>query len=201
MSEDLHHRTRRAYQATAERYRRRWSGNDPLIAAKRRFVALLQPGGTVLDVGCGPGRDLAWFSQAGLRPIGVDPVIEMLEGIPARLPVVVGDVRCLPLAARSVDGWWAAASLLHLTSEELPDGLRELLRVSRAGAPGFVAVKEGTGEALESVDGGPFERYFRYWQPEELDRRLTDAGLAIIDRATVEDSLGRHPWLHRMVRC
>jgi len=198
---DVHRYTRSAYRATADRYRTRWATADPLLAAKRRFAALLDPAATVLDVGCGPGRDLAWFSQVGLRPIGLDPVIEMLKGIPEHLPVLVGDVRSLPLAADSIDGWWASASLLHLTADELPLALSELARVSRPAAVGFAAVKRGDGEELEPVDGGPHRRYFRYWQPDALDQELEDAGFSIVASATVDDSLGRRRWLHRIVRC
>lgn len=200
MSDDLHRHTRSAYRATANRYRTRWATADPLVDAKRRFAALLDPGATVLDVGCGPGRDLAWFAQAGLKPIGLDPVVEMITDSPDGVPVIVGDVRRLPLAAGSVDGWWASASLLHLTAVELPRALSELARVSRPAAVGFVSVKRGDGEELEPVDGGLHHRYFRYWQPDALDQDLEDAGFDIIARASVDDSLGRRPWLHRLVR-
>ena len=200
MNDELHVRTRRAYRATADRYRTRWATADPLVAAKQRFASLLKRRATVLDVGCGPGRDLAWFSRAGLRPIGLDPVVEMLQACPEGIPVIVGDVRQIPLAADSIEGWWASASLLHLTGAELPVALRELARVSRPKAVGFVAVKQGDGDELEPVDGGPHHRYFRYWQPDGLDSELEAAGFGIIARETAEDSLGRRAWLHRLVR-
>jgi SAM-dependent methyltransferase len=201
MSDDLHRHTRSAYRATADRYRARWAKADPLVAAKRHFSTLLAPDATILDVGCGPGRDLAWFSEAGHKPIGLDPVLEMTTGCPDGVPVIVGDVRRIPLAAGSVDGWWASASLLHLTADELPLALRELARVSRPAAVGFVAVKQGDGEELEPVEDGPHHRYFRYWLPTALDQALEDAGFDIIARETVDDSLNRRPWLHRIVRC
>lgn len=201
VSGDIHRQTRSAYRATADRYCARWATADPLVAAKRRFAALLGPGASVLDVGCGPGRDLAWFTQAGLKPIGLDPVVELLASCPDGVPIIVGDVRHIPLAAESVDGWWASASLLHLTADELPVALCELARVSRPAAVGFMAVKQGEGEELERVDGGPHHRYFRYWQADQLDEYLKNAQFDIIARATVEDSLGRRPWLHRIVRC
>jgi ubiquinone/menaquinone biosynthesis C-methylase UbiE len=200
VNDGVHRYTRSAYRATADRYRARWATTDPLVEAKRRFAAQLQPAATVLDVGCGPGRDLAWFSRAGLQPIGLDPVHEMITACPGYLPAIVGDVRCLPLADGSIDGWWASASLLHLTARELPIALNELARVSRPAAVGFVAVKRGDGEEWVPVDDGPHRRYFRYWQPDELDQELEDAGFAITARETSDDSLGRRPWLHRTVR-
>lgn len=37
-----------------------------------RWSHLLEPGTTVLDVACGPGRHLAWFAGRGHRVTGVD---------------------------------------------------------------------------------------------------------------------------------
>jgi ubiquinone/menaquinone biosynthesis C-methylase UbiE len=45
-----------------ERYGARWNVVDPLVDAKREFVATAGPNALVVDVGCGTGRDLAWFT-------------------------------------------------------------------------------------------------------------------------------------------
>jgi ubiquinone/menaquinone biosynthesis C-methylase UbiE len=190
-----------AYRATADRYRARCGTTAPLVDAKQRFAALLEPGAIVLDVGCGPGRDLAWFSRAGLQPVGLDPVQEMLTACPEGLPAIVGDVRRLPLAANSIDAWWPSASLLHLTESDLPIALAQLVRVSRSGAVGFLSAKQGDGDEWVVVEGGPHRRYFRYWQADELDQLLKGAGFEVTKRETAEDSLGRRAWLHRIVRC
>jgi SAM-dependent methyltransferase len=52
-----------------------------------RWSHLLQPGCSVLDVACGSGRHLKWFSDRGHRVHGVDrdTAAATLSGVPAQL--------------------------------------------------------------------------------------------------------------------
>lgn len=191
--------TQRAYEATAERYRARWHHVDALADEREGLVARLPPGGLVLDLGCGTGRDVLALLAAGVDAIGLDrsPAMLATPGLPER--VVVADMRAIPLADRSVDGWWAVASLLHLDRAGARATLAELGRISRTAAVGFVSVKRGEGEAWEPMDGGS-ARYVRYWQAGELDGELAGAGWTIERAWTAADPLGRQPWLSRFVR-
>ena len=84
--ERLSAETERAYDATVERYGARWNVVDPLVDAKREFVAAAGPSAVVADVGCGTGRDLAWFTGEGHRAIGVDRSRRMLQFAAAAAP-------------------------------------------------------------------------------------------------------------------
>jgi ubiquinone/menaquinone biosynthesis C-methylase UbiE len=191
--------TRAAYEATAERYLERWRHVDPLLDARRRFVRMLQPGSRVLDVGCGPGRDLQWFSEQGLTVAGLDVTHAMLMLCPAQLPRIQADALALPFGTSSFDGWWAAASLLHLRRDDFSQALVELRRVTHLRGVGFVSLKRGHGELLEPVDGGPHQRYFCYWDGDDLDRALVAAGWDVVDSWDTADVRGREPWLNRLV--
>src|SRR5262245_52836530 len=69
-----------------------------------RFTALLPPGGTVLDVGCGSGDPIARHLIASRFAVtGVDAAPAMIELCQSRLPSatwLVGDMRELALGRR-----------------------------------------------------------------------------------------------------
>jgi SAM-dependent methyltransferase len=100
--------TERAYDATAQRYKARWHARDPLVDYKRRFAGIAGPTASLVDLGCGTGRDLAWFRRRGHGVVGIDRSQAMLqiarESVPgARL--IRADIRRMPLGDGSVDGW------------------------------------------------------------------------------------------------
>ena len=194
-----HERTVRAYDATAERYHARWHQTDPLVEVKETIAGRIQPGALVLDAGCGTGRDLEWFQHHGFSVIGLDASFGMLATCSPGLPLVQADMRSIPLRDASVDAWWASASLLHLRPWEVEVVLRELRRITRPGGAGFVSLKEGRGEGFESVDDGPHERFFRYWEGPELDGHLARCNWTIEQGWASADTLGRASWLCRLV--
>ncbi len=59
------------YDQLASMYAARWADSaDRLAADRRRFIRMVPAGALVLDLGCGPGRDLARFrlDQCPSRP-------------------------------------------------------------------------------------------------------------------------------------
>lgn len=112
-------------------------------AYKRRLLELLdvQAGQTALDVGCGPGTDLAALAErVGDRGsvIGVDRDAAMLaqarartEGLP-RVELREGDAHALPVESDSVDRAKIDRVLMHVA--EPADVLAELRRATRPGA-------------------------------------------------------------------
>ncbi|MET9087201.1 class I SAM-dependent methyltransferase [Streptomyces sp. NPDC004237] len=80
----------------------------------------------VLEVGCGPGGNLAWLTDRGMSVAGVDVSPTMLEHVRRRLPDVPlthVDGRRLPFADRSFEAVMTATVLQH----NPPDGAAELL--------------------------------------------------------------------------
>jgi ubiquinone/menaquinone biosynthesis C-methylase UbiE len=141
----------------------------------------LRPGARVLDAGCGPGRDCAWLTELGFRPVGLDASAGMLAEAQRRAPAVRcirGDLRLLPLASSSVDAVWMCASLLHLSRTDAATALSEARRVARTGARLYVGVQEGGGEERR-----PDGRHFTYWSLEELRAAVDAAGFDIDPRS------------------
>ena len=151
------------------------------------FAGWQRPGARVLDAGCGPGRDLARFAAAGLRPLGVDlcPQFARMAAERAAVPVLVADLRALPLPEETFDAVWACASLVHLDQEQAGRALAELRRVARPGAQAFVAVKAGRTGWRRRAD--MTRRWFQGWGHDELAGALEVAGWQVLGLRVTEE--------------
>ena len=122
-------------------------------------------GGRLLDLATGTG-DLAIMAarrQPGLRVVGVDPAVLMLErarskvaraGLADRVELVPGDAESLPFEAGSFDGVSIAFGIRNVPDRAA--GLAEMRRVTRPG--GRIAVLE----LSEPRGGGPLSRLARF---------------------------------------
>ena len=189
-------RTRRTYDKIAGRFLENTRDRSAVSLWLRRFAEHVGAGGTVLDLGAGPGCDSAELGRLGLRPISVDLSLGMLRaGLPEFPgPRVQADARHLPFRDGSVAGVWANASLLHFSPEEAAAAAREVRRVLFATGLFHISVKSGTGAEWESERYGE-ARWFQYWSPADLDALLATAGFTVI--ASWSNSTPRAHWLVR----
>src|SRR5690606_32394243 len=83
---------------------------------------------TILDFGCGPGRDLATFTRLGHKAIGLDGAESFVAMARADSGCEVWrqDFLNLDLPAAHFDGIFANASLFHVPRQELPRVLGQL---------------------------------------------------------------------------
>jgi SAM-dependent methyltransferase len=175
------------YEQIAPVYYEKWRDRSLIHHHLTRFADMIRAYGLgalpVIDVGCGPGFDAAFFREVGLSAIGLDLSLAMMMTGRPELggDYIQADMRHLPLAS-SVGGLWAGASLLHLPRREVPAVLHNFNDVLTPGGLLYLSLKAGRGDewTLES-HGVPLPRYFVYWQPETLDRVLRQAGFRIVD--------------------
>jgi len=142
-----------------------------------QFVEMLPRGARVLDAGCGAGRDLLYFRNAGLEAVGLD-LSASLGAIARKVSgceVYVGDLASPPPMA-AFDGIWAMASLLHTEREAVGDALAALSSLLQPGGLIFSSVKRGTGEIVDDTG-----RWFTLYDEAQWVRRLRDADLEIIE--------------------
>lgn len=132
------------YNTQGEALAREWFAQP-----QRRFAQVLPDGARMLDLGCGPGLEMADLRGLGLSPAGLDPSRSMLRFARERNPgvaVVQGTGLALPFADAAFDGVWASASLHHVTRDEAPGALREIGRVLRPGGAFYASVQRGEAE-------------------------------------------------------
>ncbi|HEX5115700.1 MAG TPA: class I SAM-dependent methyltransferase [Pseudonocardiaceae bacterium] len=159
-----------------------WAGE---LATFQEFV----PAGRLLDVGAGTGMPATLLCSAGYQVVGVDVSASMLALAAANCPRAefhLASAYDLPFPDAAFDGAWLVASLLHLPKFRADEALDEVRRVVTPGGAVFVAVKRGDGEGLTAGPNG--ERYFAYYQPDELRQTLERTGLPVVRMREREDA-------------
>jgi SAM-dependent methyltransferase len=149
---------------------------------------------TLLDLGCGPGRDLKAFSQLGHRAIGLDGSAHFVEMAKAYSGCEVWhqDFLHLNLPPDYFDGIFANASLFHVPSAQLPKVLADLHAALKPGGVLFSSNPRGHNE--EGWSGG---RYGSYHDYPTWERYLRAAGFLPIRHYYRPAGLPREqqPWL------
>ena len=189
---------RLAYDRVADTYAATNAAMPPeIIRATRWFSGRLRAGALILDLGCGPGRDMAWLESHERQVVGVDLSRRMLRI--ARRQVRGGlaqmDALSLGFADHSFDGVWCDAVLLHFPRAVVPAVLAEIRRVLEPDGLLFVSVQQGQGEGWEPSRYDPAAaRYMVRYRMDEMTALLRAAGFTI---CTVNmDRAAAYPWLH-----
>jgi SAM-dependent methyltransferase len=188
-------RTLAYYEQRAEEFRAGTRDHDVSqnIAALLRHIEG-EPPFTILDFGCGPGRDLKTFSALGHTVIGLD-------GAAAFAAMAFADTGCeiwhqdflaLDLPSNYFDGIFANASLFHVPSQELPRVLRQLYAALKPAGVLFSSNPRG-----ENDEGWNGERYGAYHDLAAWRRYLSHAGFTELEHYYRPSGLPREqqPWL------
>lgn len=187
------------YNLTAQN----WSGehaNTSFWAKELTTFQRFLPQGSILEVGSGGGRDAKLLSTAGYNYIGVDVSTQLLEEARSKNPHLTFlpmSVYQLGFKPNSFDGFWCAATILHLPKDKASLALENIHEVVRPKAKGFITVKEGYGDMIpeeEVISGVILTRHFSYYQPDEFSHLLDKNHYKILGSQRRVDS-PRSTWL------
>lgn len=168
------------YQATAAWYREGTWDHDVSQNRDALVAAMPRNPGKILDLGCGPGRDLVAFKSQGHTVIGLDATpafVEMAQQ--SGCEVWQQSFLNLDLPSESFDGIFANASLIHVPRAEMFKVLGDLWRALVAGGALVMSISRGDGEGYVARPTG--HRYVAGWEYETLARCVEQAGFEIID--------------------
>lgn len=187
---DLYERHARAYDRDRGRSLREGAWLE-------RFLGHVQPGGVVLDVGCGMGEPIAaYFLERGLRVVGLDSSPTLIGLCKARFPGsewLLGDMRELDLGRR-FDGVLAWDSFFHLGMDDQRGMFPRFAAHARPGAPLMFTSGPAESEAIGSYRGEPL--YHASLDPEEYERLLAANGFRVREYVAEDPECGEHTvWL------
>jgi SAM-dependent methyltransferase len=149
---------------------------------------------TILDLGCGPGRDLKTFTSLGHRAIGLDGCANFVEMARrfSGCEVWHQDMLHLDLPPNMFDGVFANAVLFHVPSAALDKVLADLYATLKPGGVLFSSNPRGHNE-----EGWNGPRYGSYYDYPTWERFVTAAGFSPLHHYFRPDGLPREqqPWL------
>ncbi len=196
------HDDRSASRGTLAHYNQRaesfWEGTrdhdvSQNIAALLRYIEGAPPY-SILDLGCGPGRDLARFRELGHAPVGLEGAAQLaaMAREHGGCEVWEQDFLALDLPAARFDGVFANASLFHVPRADLPRVLTELHATLKP--RGVLFSSNPRGDNHEGWSGG---RYGAWHDLAAWRGFLTAAGFTELEHYYRPPGLPRdqQPWL------
>ena len=183
------------YDRMAEPY---WNGTRDHDVSQN-YAALLdaierEPPCSILDLGCGPGRDLGYFKSLGHAAVGLEGSKELVEMARrySGCEVLHQDFIALELPESRFDGVFANASLFHVPSQELARVIRELHASLKPRGVLFCSNPRGNNE-----EGFSGDRYSCFFDLDTWRDYVTAAGFVEVKHYYRPPGLPRdkQPWL------
>lgn len=164
-----------------------------------RFCALVRQGGHILDLGCGSGRDTAYFRSKGFEVTPVDGASRLCRLASLYLGTPVRTMEFTELDdVELYDGIYASASIMHLDVAGLEAVLPRIERALLSGGVFYTCFKYG------DEDGFVGRRYQTKMTEERLMRLV--APLEDLELCELGTFGNEHPkqfdfrWLYALMR-
>lgn len=138
------------------------------------------PKGKILEIGSGSGKDAESLIKMGYDYIGTDASKGLLKVAQKRNPQTtfkhVG-VYDLDFPEHEFDGFWTAATLLHIPKDRIDEALQKIKSQIKTGGFGFITMKAGAGERKDPKTG----RWLAYYSKKEFQEVLERNGYQLIE--------------------
>ena len=164
-----------------------------------RFLKYVVPGGRIIDIGAGSGRDIKYFKDKGYDVDGIDASEEMCR---LASEYSGSEVICEMIQdwypTQKYDGIWANAALLHLSIIEIEKFVCRVSDYLNSDGVFYISMKKGVQTG--SDNNGRLFTDFSEKKAQEIVSKNT--ALEIIDSWIMEDGLGRNEakWLNVIMR-
>ncbi len=171
-----------AYDKTAKQYQEYIQEFKPIeLIPRQDFLALVK--GKILDLCCGSGRDSKLFTEKGYSVVGVDLSTEMIDIAKKIAPTAsfkVMNAVDLDFPDNSFDAVFFNAGLLAIPKKYALDIMKKVNSVLVDSGILYISVKEGTGEGFQMHKYYKIEKFYAYFEEEEMKNLLKETGFEII---------------------
>ncbi len=138
----------------------------------------LESGNTVVDVGCGSGRDILWLKNRGYDVIGLERSSGLagLARTHTACRIIEADFETYDFAKLSADALLLIGTLVHLPRSQFSKVLKTICRALKKHGFLLITMKQGKG-----IFTDPDGRQFYLWQDEDLRDVFQSQNLPVID--------------------
>lgn len=173
--------------------------NVDMHLAQDRFLRLVDENASILDFGCGSGRDTRYFLDKGYQVTATDGSAEICRLASIFTGIEVKEMKFEELNdTNTYDGIWACSSILHLAKDELLLVIRKMC-----------AALKDTGIIYISFKYGDFEgerngRYFTDFMEDTFQEFIKVIPELMIEDIWITDDVrperGEEKWLNLLLR-
>lgn len=162
------------------------------------FLPKVPEGGSILDLGCGSGRDSKYFIDLGYKVTAVDGSEEFCKKAKENLDI---DALCMRFEEicfeEEFNAVWACASLLHVPKNEIHSILRKIERALKPEGILYMSFKYGTEERISG------ERTFSDYTEKDIPWLLGETQMECIEcwiSGDVREDRAGENWLNIIVQ-
>jgi len=173
--------------------------NADVSPQRDRFLGYLPKDASILDFGCGSGRDTKAFSDLGYEVEAIDGSLELCKVASEYTGIKVKNMLFQELDdVDRFDGIWACSSILHLSKVELKPVLKKMVVALKKGGVIYTSFK------YSDFEGERNGRYFSDFTEESFKEYIADCPeITIIDSwitSDVRPGRGEEKWLNLILK-
>lgn len=163
------------------------------------FLVGLEEGASILDFGCGSGRDTRYFLQKGYSVTAIDGSAELCRIAEEKtgIPVIQMDFNDFD-EQDQYDGIWACSSILHLPKQELRNVLLHMEKALHHNGIIYTSFKYGDFSGMKNG------RYFTDFTEDSFKMFIAEIERLVIEKLWITGDArpGRQDekWLNTILR-
>ena len=173
--------------------------NADMHPTQERFLRLLDANTSILDFGCGSGRDTKYFLEKGYQVTATDGSAELCRLASEFIGIKVKEMLFQELdAMNQYDGIWACSSILHLPKKELLPVIQKMCEALKDNGIIYTSFKYG------DFEGERNGRYFTDFTEKTFREYIEKVPELTIEEAWITSDVrpgrGEEKWLNLILR-
>lgn len=173
--------------------------NVDFSTVQAKFLKKIAIRTSILDFGCGSGRDTKYFLNHGYTVEAIDGSEELCKLASAHTGVEVKHMLFQDLQeVDKYDAIWACSSILHLPYADLVDVMKKMVTALKDNGLIYTSFKYGTFEGIRNG------RYFIDMTEDRLEKLLQDVDELEVEETWVTSDVrpgrGEEKWLNLFLR-